>query len=121
MADENRVAGILYIDLDGTQLDVIGDFTININGKKRETLSGSNKRHGYKEMIKEVFIEGEIRDSQNLDMEAIYNVTNSTIRAQLANGKDIVLRNAFYAGDGDLGTEEANLQVRFEGMSGEVV
>ncbi len=121
MADPNRISGTMYADVDGTQLEVVGDWTYNIHKVKRETLLGKDKIHGYKEVPKENFIEGEARDSSSLDLAALFAVTNSTIRLQLANGKDIVLRNAWYAGDGDVGAEEANIQIRYEGMSGEEV
>ena len=121
MANENRISGTLFVDVDGTQLEVIGDWTYNIHPVKRETLPGANKIHGYKEMPKEVFVEGEARDGASLDLAALQGVTNSTIRLQLANGKNIVLRNAWYAADGDVTTEEAVIQIRYEGLSGEEV
>ena len=40
---------------------------------------------------------------------------------ELANGKVVLLRDAWYAGEGNVGTEEANIQVRFEGLSGEEI
>lgn len=121
MANENRRSGTLYVDVDGTQLEVIGDWTYNINPVKRETLLGADKIHGYKETPKENFIEGEARDSMETNLAALQGVTNSTTRLQLANGKNIILRNAWYAADGDVGTEEANIQIRYEGLSGEEV
>ena len=38
-----------------------------------------------------------------------------------ANGKTIMFREAWYAADGDVGTENANIQFSFEAMSAEEV
>jgi len=39
------------------------------------------------------------------------------VTLQVANGKTIVLRNAWFAGEGTVQTEEGNIAVRFEGLS----
>lgn len=117
----SRIAGVLFVKIDGTQRDVIGDFTYNLGQVKREMKVGPDKVHGHSEMPQVPFIEGEIRDASDLDVAALLNIINSTITLELANGKTIVLRQAVYAGDGDIGTEEANIQIRFEGLSAEEV
>jgi len=40
---------------------------------------------------------------------------------ELANGKVFVLRNAWYAGEGTVNTDEANIGVRFEADKGEEI
>jgi len=75
--------------------------------------------HGYKGMPRVPFIEGEITDRGNLDLAAFQALTDATITLELANGKTVILRDAWYSADGDVGTEEANIQVRFEGLSAE--
>lgn len=121
MANENRISGRLFVKVDGTQYDAIGGFTYNINPVKRETELGADKPHGYKELPQVQFVEGEIRDASTLNVQAFFGITNSTMQLELANGKTILLRNAWYAGDGEIGTENANIQLRFEGLAGEEV
>ena len=118
---KNRRSGTLFVKADGLVLEVIGNWTCNDGVPKKETLAGADQIHGYKEMPVPAYIEGEIRDSADLDIKAIKELEDATITAEMANGKTFVLRNAWYAADGDLGTEEANLQFRFEGKSGEYV
>ena len=65
------------------------------------------------------FIEGEIRDSVDLDVAQLADLDDTTITLELANGKTIVLRNAWYVAEGTVGTEQANVQIRFEGRSAE--
>jgi len=41
--------------------------------------------------------------------------------AELANGKTVVLRSAWYAGEGKVNTAESEIDARFEGLSGEEI
>lgn len=119
MAGQNRRAGTIYFKVDGAQYDAKGSFTYNLGSPKRETILGADRVHGYKEMPQAPFIEGEITDRGDLDVAALQAVDDATVTLELANGKTIILRNAWYAADGDIGTEDANIQVRFEGHQAE--
>ena len=117
----NRLAGLLYVRIDGVQRNAQGSFTYNIGSPKREAIVGPDRVQGYKEMPQVPYIEGEITDQSDLDLAALHDITDGTITLELANGKNIVLRNAWFAADGTVGTEQANVQVRFEGLSAEEV
>ena len=116
-----RIGGLLYLRIDGVQHNPKGSFTYNLGSPKREAVLGPNAVHGYKEMPQVPYIEGEITDQDDLDLAALQAITDGTITLELANGKSIVLRDAWYAADGTVGSEEANVQVRFEGLSAEEV
>lgn len=118
-----RRAGIIFLKIDGEQFDAKGNFTYGMGKPNRESIMGSDGFHGYKEMPQAAFIEGEITDSKDLDVDKLANITDSTITLELANSKVVVLRNAFSTNkDGLSGqTEEGNIPVRFEGASAEEV
>lgn len=118
-----RRAGIIFLKVDGTQFDAKGSFTYGLGKNTRESIVGSDRLHGYKEMPTAPFIEGEITDRQELSLDALSNITDATITLELANGKVIVLRSAFMTNkDGLTGqTEEGNIPVRFEGASAEEI
>jgi hypothetical protein len=116
-----RRAGILFLKINGNIYDAKGNFSYNLGREKRESIVGADKVHGYKSMVQPAFIEGEITDSADLDLEALILTDDATITLELANGKVIVLRNAWYSGEGTGQTEEGNIAVRFEGASGEEV
>lgn len=119
MSDQRR-AGIIQLQVDGEILDAKGNFTYNIGRPKREAIIGSDGTvHGYKEIVQVAFIEGEITDRGDLDVEAMISMTDGTVTLALANGKTVVLRSAWYAGEGTGNTEEANIPVRWEGLNGE--
>lgn len=118
---ENRRAGVFYFKVNGQQYDAKGSFTYNLGGEKREAIVGANGVHGYKAAPIAPFIEGEVTDSRALDLETLKEIDGATVTLELANGKTVVLHNAWYAADGDVGTEEGNVQLRFEGRRAEEI
>ena len=118
----NRRSGTIFIKKDGTILELAGDWTYNLGGAKRTTKKGPAKRYGFKEETQDCWLEGEILDSSGLDVIAdLLEVGNSTITLELANGKTVVFREAWWAADGDIGTAEANIQARFEAIEAEEI
>ncbi len=117
----NRVGGIIELKVDGSQYSAKGNFTYNIGRPKKEAVVGADKTHGYKETPQAAFIEGEITDRANLSLDKLTSIDNATAMLRLANGKLIVLRQAWYAGEGTGNTEEGNIAFRLEGMDGEEI
>lgn len=114
----SRVGGILYLKIDGNQLKAKGNFTYNLGIPKRESVMGADGVHGFKETPQPAFIEGEITDHSTLDLAALLKTEEATATLELNNGKVIVLRDAFYAADGNAQTEEGNVQMRLESATG---
>jgi len=116
---KNRRAGKIFFKVDGRQHDAKGSFTYNLGGEKRETIVGSDGVHGYSAMPMAPFIEGVITDSADLDVAATKALDGVTVTLELANGKTIILRDAWFVSEGDVTTENAEFQVRFEGLDAE--
>lgn len=114
-------AGLLQLVVDGQVYDAKGAFTYNLGRPKREMIVGSDAVHGPKETPQVAFIEGEVTDRGTLDLAALLTLADATVTLSLANGKVIVLHEAWYTGDGTVSTEEANIAVRFEGAGGEEI
>jgi len=113
-----RVGGIIQFKIDGENYLAKGSFTYNIGAPKRESVVGSDSVHGYKEMPQAPFIEGVITDQADLDLDALLNVVDSTVTLELANGKIAVVERAYFVSDGNVTTEEGEIAVRFEGITG---
>ncbi len=109
-----RVGGIIRITVDGQELRAKGEFDYNLGNNKREAVLGAGYAHGYKETPQVAFIEGAITDSFNMDLSALMNATDSTVILDAANGKSIVFRNAYFAGEGGINTGEGEVKIRFE-------
>lgn len=115
------IGGLAYIKADGVSIAAKGNFTYNTGQNKREAIAGFDSVHGIKEMIQVPFIEGATSDISGVDLERIKNLQDITVELQINNGKTVVLRNAFYCADGEGSVEEGEVQLRFEGLSAEVV
>ena len=117
----NRRSGLLEVKVNGIIYDVKGNWTYNLGQPKREAIVGADRVHGYKELPQVPYVEGEITDASNLDLAALMTVDNATVTLNLANGKVIEFRDAWYAADGNVQTEEANVQIRFEAIDAEEI
>jgi hypothetical protein len=116
MADQRR-GGKIQVQSDGEVYDAKGNWTYNLGKPKREAIIGADGIHGYKETQQVPFVEGEITDRRDLSLAKLVTLKDATVTLALANGKTVVLRSAWYAGEGDGSTEEGNIKVRFEGLS----
>lgn len=116
-----RKGGLIQLQVDGVLYDAKGSFSYNLGRAKRDAIVGSDAVHGYLEKPQVAFIEGEITDRGNLDLDALVTATDVTVTLELANGKIVVLRDAWYAAEGTGNTEEGNIEVRFEGKSAQEV
>jgi len=116
-----RVGGIIFLKINSQQMRAKGNFTYNLGKPLREGVVGSDVVHGFKETPQIPFVEGEITDGADMSLETLLATTNATVTLELANGKVIVLREAYFAGEGTGNTEEGNIAFRFEGISAEEI
>jgi hypothetical protein len=116
-----RRGGTIQVTIDGVRVDAKGNYSYNLGRPVRESIIGADGVHGYIERPQPAFIEGEITDRVDLDLAALVSATNISVHLELAIGKSIALRNAWFAGEGTGNSEEGNIAVRFEGQSGEEI
>ena len=107
--------------INGELFSAKGAFSYDIGVPQRTAVVGADAVHGFMEKPKASMIEGAITDSSDLRLQSLLEIRDATITLELANGKVIVLREAFYAGDGTVSTEEGEITVKFEGISAQEV
>lgn len=117
----SRIGGIIFIKVDGQQYKAKGNWTYNLGEPKREGIAGSDSVHGYKETPQVPFIEGTITDDPDISTAALLRIKGATCTLELANEKVIVLRDAWFAGDGNGSTEEGEIEARFEGLGADEI
>lgn len=111
-----RIAGFFQVKVNGVLQTAKGEFTSGYGQPKRSTVFNSDGRPaGWKEEPQVAFIEGKITDRPDLDLLALMNIEGATVTLHKANGKVEVLQDAFYAGDGNVTTGEAEVDFRMEG------
>jgi len=116
-----RRGGLIQVQVNGEVFDAKGNWTYNLGRPKREAIIGMDVVHGFKETPQAAFIEGEITDRGTLDLATLVSLVDATVTLSLANGKVIVLRDAWFAGDGTGNTDEGNVDARFEGSGAEEI
>jgi hypothetical protein len=116
-----RVGGIIQLQIDGEIYNAKGAFDYNLGRPKRDAVVGHDRVHGYKSLPQVPYIEGKVTDRGTMDLDKLVTSKGVTVTLELANGKVIVLRDAFYASEGKGNSEEGEIECRFEGMSAEEV
>lgn len=114
----NRIAGVCYLKVDGTQYALRGGLTVSTDALEREGVAGMDGVHGYIERPRVPFISGDLTDTSGLSLEALQSITDATVTAELANGKTYLLRNAWTAEARELNAADGQVSVRFEGLQG---
>lgn len=120
MADQRR-AGLIQVQVNGEILDAKGSWSYGLGRPKREAMVGADGIHGYKETPQVAFVEGAITDRGSLDVATLATGRDLTVTLSLSNGKVIVLRDAWFAGEATASTEEAEIPVRWEGANAEEI
>ena len=111
------VAGTAFVRVDGRQYPLRGNFTISPSAVERTMQAGQDGVHGYQELPRVPFIEGDITLHPDLSMDDVSRPTDATITADLLNGKTYVLRNAICKDALELNSREGTVRVRWEGLS----
>lgn len=110
-----RVAGTLYLAINGVTLALKGQFTAGYGVEQKTEVMGLDGFHGYKGEARAAFIQGTITNKSDLNVKQLLAAENVTVTAQFQGGKTLTLRNAFQAGPGELNGDEGELVVKFVG------
>ena len=115
------VAGTAYLKYDGQQLPLKGSFTVSPSRVDRAGIAGQDGVHGYQELPRVPFIEGDVSTLPGLSVEALEQITDATVTAELLNGTVYVLRNAWCKSAFEINTHDGQFRVRFEGIDGDEI
>jgi len=113
----NRIAGIAFMKVNGQQYPLRGNFTVSPSQFERAGIAGQDYVHGYSELPRVPWIEGDVSLVPEFSIEQLDVITNATVTAELANGHNYVLREAWCKSALELNTHDGQVRVRFEGIS----
>jgi hypothetical protein len=111
-----RIAGIAFLTVDGNQLALRGNFTVSPSAVERTMLAGQDGVHGYQELPRVPWIEGDISTVPGLALEGLEQETDVTVVAQLANGIQYTLVGATCKAGFEANTRDGQVRVRWEGL-----
>jgi len=118
MADTSRlVGGTAYLSVDGQSYLLTGDLKWSPSVVKRETVTGMDGVHGYKETPITGHVSGTFRDTSSLTVADFNAMTNVTVTIELNNGKMVVGRNMWTVDSQEVDSTEGTVEVKWEGMS----
>jgi len=110
-------AGTAYLKVDGDQYPLKGNLTISGSMVERTGVAGQDYVHGYQELPRVPYIEGDVSTLTEVSLDFLESVINATVTAELINGKTYVLRNAWTKGPLEINSHDGQFRIRFEGVS----
>lgn len=112
-----RFAGIAYIYVNGNQYALRGNLTVSSSVLERTMIAGQDGIHGYQELPRVPFIEGDLSAIPDLSLDDLDSQVDVTVIVQLANGKQYSLGNATCKAALEENTRDGQLRVRWEGLA----
>jgi hypothetical protein len=114
---KGRLAGIVALTIDGDTWDVASALEYSPNTVVRETLKGQSAVEGFSEMPQPGFMAMTLRDRPDATVYSLNSKTNTTVVAQLANGKTVYGAGMWQTGEIAVATQEGTFPIRFEGRN----
>jgi hypothetical protein len=111
-----RIAGVAFLKVNGDMYPLRGNLTVSPSPMERAMIAGQDYVHGYSELPRVPYIEGDFSTLQGLSIEAIAAMVDVTVTAELANDTTFVLREACCRAALDINAREGQYRVRFEGV-----
>lgn len=109
-----KVAGTAYVKVDGGQVTVTGGVECPLSDKKRESVApGFFKEEDLVPYVKVTFV-----DDPDVPIKQIMEATNSTITAELANGRVYVLSGAYVVDEPSSKGDDGTLELEWHGIKG---
>lgn len=111
-----KFAGIAYLMVNNNQLRLRGNFTVSPSPVERTMIAGQDGVHGFQELPRVPYIEGDVSLTPDTYLEDIDGMTNVEVTAQLANGKQYTLIGATCKAALEANTRDGQARVRWEGV-----
>ena len=111
-----KFAGIAYLMVNNNQLRLRGNFTVSPSPVERTMIAGQDGVHGYQELPRVPFIEGDVSTTSDIALEDIDGMTDVQVVAQLANGRQYTLIGATCKAALEANTRDGQVRVRWEGI-----
>lgn len=113
--------GVVSVRVNGKALSISGEWTYDLGGISRESVMGAERPVGFKVVPTIPFIEGEVFDAEDVPLNTIKGIQDTTVTLLLRNGKTIALRGASQVGELVINAGEGKMTLRLEGVEGQEV
>jgi hypothetical protein len=110
-----RVAGIANLFVNNVLLNLRGNFTVSSSTVERTMLAGQDTIHGYQELPRVPWIEGDLTTMPQLYMASLIAGVGIDVSCTLASGMHYKLINATCKAQLEQNTRDGQVRVRWEG------
>jgi hypothetical protein len=111
-----KVAGTVYLKVDGQQLVITGGVECPIGNVIRETIEGAP---GYfSERDRAPYVNVEAVHTPDFPIDTVTNGTDMTVQAEFRNGKTFVLTGAYLVGEPASAGDDGKITLEFHGVTG---
>lgn len=120
MSRTKAIGGYAEVRVNGEVLEFRGDMTHNFQTFIKEGVVGRDgKHHGFILKPNIPYIEGDYTFGGKYTTAQLEAIADATVTARLADGRVLVLRGAYMAGETPVNVDEAKGKIRWEGEAGE--
>lgn len=116
-----KIAGTAFLTVANVQVALKGNFTVSPSAVERTMLAGQDRVHGFQELPRVPWIEGEISTLPGFSLEVMELDTDVTVIAQLANRMMYTLYGAACKSGFEINTRDGQVRIRWEGVTCEEV
>lgn len=109
-----RIAGIAFLKVEGRQYALRGSFVVSPSPNERAGIAGQDGVHGYIEAPRIPFIAGNVSTTSDLSVEELDAMTDVTVTAELANGKNYVGERCWTKSAHEIDTAQGMVAIRWE-------
>jgi len=112
-----RIAGTAFLTVGQVQMALRGNFTVSPSMWERTMLAGLDGIHGYQELPRVPWIEGDISAMPGMYLESLEAQVDVTVVAQLANGMQYTLTSATCKAGFEENARDGQVRIRWEGLT----
>jgi hypothetical protein len=113
----NNLAGTAAITSNGRNFRLAASAKYSVNTVKRETLTGMDGVHGFKETPVPGWISATLRDAGDLTVADFEAMVDETVVLELANGKTVTGNGVWTVDAQEVDAAEGTFDVKWEGPS----
>lgn len=113
-----RIAGTCFVKVDGEVLLLKGSMQVTGGNVTREAITANGRVVGYKEIPVVPQITGQFVVDEKFPMDTLRDNDNMTVVAEFTNGRVYTLSNAHVADNLQIGADDSDVTITFEGDQG---
>jgi hypothetical protein len=120
MSMTRPIGGVADVNYNGNVLLFRGEMTWSFQVFAKKGIAGRDGRvHGFTADPMVPYIEGTFTYDGSFTIADLEKITGATVSVELGDGRQLVLREAYVAGEITAEGDEGKMKIKFEGQAGE--